>query len=476
MNEIRLFAPDTNRLRWSVGFFHFMEEQYVFLGQVEDKQWGWMGQEFNHPDVPSSSIAGYADATFDVAETFRVLAGFRYTNEKKERNGIGGGFTFACDGQVIGADGTPACSHAQQARYGTEGFRFKQDGRTDYTAGTDAESRVDTYVDGIESFGARDDYPALIYEANGEIREGVDVGTGFKEQHGRVSNNFPDFRLGVEWDVQPLNMLYLTFTSGHQSGGFNDTVYSDSAAPFSPIFGPETLYATEIGSKNTLLNKKLVWNAAAFLYTYDDYQTNNVQEFDNHGGATVSVRANTGNARILGLESDIVAHLPNGFNARTSVSLLDARFVDAEVVDTRVSYDVETLANNRVNLKDKFLPRAPQLGWSFGIEHNIPTDIGYFDWSLGGQTKSKMYMTQFNGEGFDLRGNKNPVFNDVVPWTTRLDASAGYVRSEGDIRIDAFITNITNMNYMTSLINPPNLNLRFFNPPRTMGVRMSLFR
>lgn len=467
VNEIRLFAPDDSRFRWSAGFFHFMEEQYVFLGTVEDKQWGWMGQEFNMPDVPSSSIAGYVDATFDITDTFRALAGFRYTNETKERHGIGGGFNFSCS--------SPACSPAQEARYGTEGFRFKQDGRKDYTEGTDRLSNVETYLDGIESFGARDDFPGLFYDADGNIRDGVDVGGGFREQHAKVSNNFPDFRVGVEWDIEPLHMLYLTFTTGHKSGGYNDTVYSEAASPFSPNYGPETLYATELGSKNLFLDKKLVWNASAFWYMYQDYQTSNVQEYANAGNATVSVRENTGDARILGLESDIVGHLPQGFTGRASISLLDARFVGAEVVDTRVSWDPVTLGQNRVDLKDNFLPRAPQLGLSYGIEQNIPTEIGYFDWSISGQTKSKMYMTQFNGEGYDLQGNKNPVFSDVIPWTTRFDASVGYTRPEGDIRVDAFISNITNMTYMTSLINTPNLNLRFFNPPRTMGVRVSMY-
>jgi iron complex outermembrane recepter protein len=475
VNEIRLFAPDTSRFRWSAGFFHFMEEQYVFLGGVEDKQWGWMGQEFNHPDVPSSSIAGYVDATFDITETFRALGGFRFTNESKARDGIGGGFTFSCDGSVMDDAGNPACNPAEEARYGTEGFRFKQDGRTDYREGTDARSRVETYLDGIESFGARDEFPDLIYDANGELREGIDVGGAFREQHGKVSANFPDFRVGLEWDVKPANMLYLTFTTGHKSGGFNDTVYAESAAPFSPTFGPEALYATELGSKNVLLDKKLVWNASAFWYMYNDYQTNNVRQYERASNATVSVRENAGDARILGLESDVLAHLPQGFNARASISLLDARFLGADVVDTRVSWDPAEQDDNRVNLEDNFLPRAPQLGLAYGIEQNIPTEIGYFDWSFSGQTKSKMYMTQFNGEGFDLRGNKNPVFSDVIPWTTRLDASIGYTRSEGNIRVDAFVSNITNMTYMTSLINTPNLNLRFFNPPRMMGVRMSMF-
>src|SRR5690606_29860025 len=189
--------------------------------------------------------------------------------------------------------------------------------------------------------------------------------------------------------------------------------------------------------------------------------------------ASNTVRENTGDARVLGLQADAVGYLPSGFTARASAMLLDARYLGAEVVDTRVSWTPES--QPRTNLEGNLLPRAPQLALSYGIEQSIPTAVGYFDWSLSGQTKSKMYMTQFNGEGYDLDGNYNPVFSDVIPWTTRLDASVGYTRTEGDIRIDAFVSNLTNMTYMTSLINVPNTNLRFFNPPRQVGVRVSMY-
>lgn len=471
VNEIRLFAPDTASFRWTAGFFHFAEEQYVFLGQVEDHTYGYMGQEFNHNDVPSGSIAGYVDATLDITDTLRALAGFRLTSEFKERHGIGGGFNFACNQTNVPEGET--CAGFNDERYGTEGFQFTQDGRTRYDEGgrtasaEDARERVDIYLDGIETFGARDTLEELLNQP------GADVGLGFREQHGDVSEVFPDFRVGGEWDVAPLNMLYLTFTTGHKSGGFNDTIYVEGEdRPYAATFESETLYATELGSKNVLLDRKLVLNAAAFWYAYLNYQTSNVQEFGPTEAST-TVRENTGDARVLGLQADAVGYLPNGFTARGSMMLLDARYLGAQVLDTRVSWT--PMAENTTDLEGNFLPRAPQLALSYGIEQNIPTAVGYFDWSLSGQTKSKMYMTQFNGEGHDLDGNYNPVFSDVVPWTTRLDASVGYTRTEGDIRIDAFVSNLTDMTYMTSLINVPNTNLRFFNPPRQFGGRLSMF-
>src|SRR5690606_3549632 len=214
VNEIRLFAPDTSSFRWTAGFFHFAEQQYVFLGQVEDHSYGYMGQEFNHPDVPSGSVAGYVDATLDITDAFRALAGFRLTSEFKERHGIGGGFNFACIPENVPEGET--CAGFNDERYGTEGFQFAQDGRTRYDEGgrsrsaEDARERVDIYLDGIETFGARDTLEDLLNQP------GADVGLGFLEQHGRVSELFPDFRVGAEWDLTPLSMAYLTFSTGHK--------------------------------------------------------------------------------------------------------------------------------------------------------------------------------------------------------------------------------------------------------------------
>jgi outer membrane receptor protein involved in Fe transport len=65
--------------------------------------------------------------------------------------------------------------------------------------------------------------------------------------------------------------------------------------------------------------------------------------------------------------------------------------------------------------------------------------------------------------------------SDDVPAYTRFDAGVGYTRPDGKTRIDAFVSNIGDIAYMTSLINTPGLNLRFFNPPRQFGVKITVF-
>ena len=58
------------------------------------------------------------------------------------------------------------------------------------------------------------------------------------------------------------------------------------------------------------------------------------------------------------------------------------------------------------------------------------------------------------------------------PDVVRVDP--GYTIPNGRLRVDAFVLNLTDVIYMTSLINTPNLNLRFFNPPRQIGARLTV--
>jgi outer membrane receptor protein involved in Fe transport len=61
---------------------------------------------------------------------------------------------------------------------------------------------------------------------------------------------------------------------------------------------------------------------------------------------------------------------------------------------------------------------------------------------------------------------------DVVPTYTNVNLGAGWTHPDGRLTISAYVNNAFNIAYATSIISTPNLNLRFYNPPRTAGVRM----
>jgi iron complex outermembrane recepter protein len=517
--ELRAFAPDDSRLRWTVGGFFFDEDQQVYLGQVADPSNGFAGGEFNMPNVQGGSFAGYVDATFDVVESFRVLGGFRATYEEKSRKG--GLFSLF--------RGFPSGDPA--FRNGTEGYRPAGLDRTDYAWPTGAdgnpdgsiENRVNLYLSGVESFGARDTVPQALCNdpvaaAPGEPQAPRLIpnpaGSGFRcangvrsdlnptifdaiPQNNEVDNVFLDWRAGLEFDLSKDNLLYLTVTTGHKSGGFNDTLPGvDQGQYFNTEYRPESVLSFELGSKNVFFERDLRLNASAFVYRYNDLVFQTIAGVPGGGmnvagdptaGGNSAVRQNAPDSTpIYGLDVDATYRLPAGLEAEVHVLLMQAKFTDGTIAtDTRIS---DTAAENyQVDLGGNWLPRVSPYTVNFTLSQLIFSSAGTFNWVIQGQTRAEHFMTVYNGNGELLEpapGEMAPAsaayrtlvrnpqrLTDVVPTYTRFDLGAGWKHPDGRISINGFVNNVGNIAYSTSIISTPGLNLRFYNPPRTAGVR-----
>lgn len=455
VHELRLYAPNSSRVRWTAGGFLFDEKQKAFLGATADRSGGYSGNEFNMPSVKDHSYAGYVDAIVDILKNWRGTAGARISTEAKSRDGIGYSYAFS------GLD--------PSTRFGTEGFRFAGFGRKDYSA--TPGGGVQDFLAGVANFGARDTLQMQLNNPGVSIDE-----SRLLEQHGKYSSTFVDFRVGTDVDLTPDNLAYVQFATGHKSGGFNDNIVIGGES-VAPTYKPEALYSTEIGSKNKFLDGKLAANFTAFWYHYVNQQFKAIQEIappsmPGQAGAATTVMYNAANSRVLGLEAELAGRLPFGLRADVAATLLDARFTSGAIADTRLGWDPKS--QPMTPLDGNFLPRAPQLSVNYALSQQIRTSFGKFDWSVAAQTRSIQYMTVFNGDGKDAKGNVNANLSDKVPSYTRVDINVGYTIPNGRLRIDAFVLNLTDVIYMTSMINTPNLNLRFFNPPRQVGARVTV--
>lgn len=500
--ELRAYAPDDSRFRWTVGGFFFDETQDVVLGLTSDPANGFGGGEFNMPDVKGGSLAAYADATFDVSESFRVLAGVRFTTENKTRENGFWGLWNGLPGTGLG-------------RFGTEGFNYQGLDRPTFTRDSDSvEDRVNLFLDGIESFGARDEVPqALCNDApEGEDRIALVDGNwrctagvredlpdnifDFVPQNNDVSTTYFDWRAGVEFDFSKDNLLYATVTTGHKAAGFNDTVNVGLENLFNSEYGSESIISFELGTKNVLMDRKLRLNASAFAYAYSDLVFQTIVQVqpdpdldDDTTPPSSAVRQNADAvATVLGLDIDAAYSLPAGIQARLHALLMDAKFGDGtDVQDARIGFGPDD--NYVVDVGGNWLPRASALTLNFSLSQLLFTEVGSFNWMVQGQTRTEHFMTVFNGDGETVldpadgvefptsdafnRIQENPSrLNDVVPTYTRFDLSAGWTHPDGRLAVSGYVNNLTNIAYATSIISNPGTNLRFFNPPRTAGVRM----
>jgi len=525
IGELRAFSPDTSRFRWTVGGFFFDEKQDAFLGQTSDPHAGYGGGEFNMPGVNGSSFAGFADGTFDITESFRVLAGVRLTKEHKDRkNGLWALWNNLPSSSAGGAEGEGF------GRYGTEGFKYKAFDRPTYTRGDSTTERINFFFDGIESFGARDTVPQAIcndppaavmgqpqqpriakvdgnFRCTNGIRDEILNGTlpgwnddiyQFVPQNNEVDNTFFDWRAGLEYDLTPENLTYLTVSTGHKAGGFNDTQDFGMTDLYNTDYKPESMIAFELGSKNTFLDRKLRVNGAAFAYLYEDLVFQTIvsvgedpdPDDPNVGPPASAVRQNApSTTTVLGVDLDIAYALPAGLEAEVHAMIMNSKFGDDTVVnDSRIGFGDTT----QVDLAGNYLPRAPVFTLNYTLSQLIFSEIGSFNWLISGQTVGKHYLSVFNGDGTgvlplaDTDPAQTPTaayialqadprrLTDVVDMYTRFDVGAGWTHPDGRLSINGYVNNLTDVVYATSINANPGSNLRFFNNPRTMGVRVKV--
>jgi iron complex outermembrane recepter protein len=101
-------------------------------------------------------------------------------------------------------------------------------------------------------------------------------------------------RAVLDYQITPDNLVYASVSRGYKSGGVNP--------PLSPVFsvpegfGPETVWAFEVGSKNTFGNVQL--NVTGFYYKYNDLQLSRIV-------ARTSVNDNV-SANVWGLEAEAI--------------------------------------------------------------------------------------------------------------------------------------------------------------------------
>jgi iron complex outermembrane recepter protein len=510
VGEIRAFAPDDSRLRWTVGAFLFDEQQDTFLGQTADRPQGFGGGEFPMPETNGDSIAGFADATFDVVETFRILGGIRVTKEHKDR----------FDGMWSLWTGFPQSTDNANdpVRFGTEGFQYWGTGRTQYElpANHTVEDRVALFLDGIKSFGARDnlpeylcadppaaamgeDQPQRLNMVNGRFQCAFGVhpdllatdgfGITVVPQNNEVDYNSVDWRAGVEYDLAPDSLLYFTVSTGHKAGGFNDT--AANMGLFDSEYDPEDVLAFELGSKNLLADRHLRLNASGFLYRYNNQVFQTIVSVTppdpdtGMGGSNTAVRDNAATSTMYGLDLDVMYALPAGFEVEVHALLMDARFGEGTIVnDSRLGFDIPQYP---VDISDNWLPRVSPLTLTYSLSQAIFTEAGMFDWIISGFTRTQHFMTVFNGEGQLIPPEDNVIpmtdsynalvenparLTDVIPAYTRFDIGAGWRHPDSRLSISGYVNNVFDTTYATSIIATPGLNLRFFNPPRTAGVRV----
>ncbi|MCH4247177.1 MAG: TonB-dependent receptor [Acinetobacter populi] len=209
----------------------------------------------------------------------------------------------------------------------------------------------------------------------------------------------------------PDQLLYLTYSHGEKSGGFNLSIPNAAGLEALKI-RPETVNNYEIGLKQSFLDNRLQLNTNFFWAEVEDYQTTSTVAGAT-AGTTVSIMANAGEIRTRGFEVDASYQPIQGLTLNLNTSWNDAiytKYSDAPNSAsasslTGISY--QDLTNERVyavpewtanfnfiyELKEKnswqpyFFGSYAWRDWSYGTldnaKENIINAYGLINFGLG---------------------------------------------------------------------------------------------
>lgn len=134
--------------------------------------------------------------------------------------------------------------------------------------------------------------------------------------------------LTLEYTLNDSVNAYAKVSSGYNAGSY--PVRASSQEAFNLTVDEETVTSFELGLKSDWLDRRLRFNAAAFLYDYDDLQVSDFQ-----AGSTILV--NAGKARISGFEFELTAIPWPGLTASLNYGYLDYEYREFEVGGVDVS-------------------------------------------------------------------------------------------------------------------------------------------
>ena len=294
------FSQEVQMLSESKGPFGYVAGLYFFKDKTD--QLGVFqvvrrpGTGFADTAVAETeSTAAYAQLSFAASNDLKLTAGLRYTVDKKK-------FKFANRnslGLVSAPTGPePAFTSLDDLVAGPAGFG---------SAGV-TNCGPNVFPGGLVALGAN--------------CGGVGNNTFFGATYSPVEFKKATGRLAAEYSLSKSQLLYLSYSTGFSSGGFNGSQAAMNSEA-TRTFNPQEVTAVEIGSKNRFLNNTLQLNVAAFMNRYTDQQE---QRQVPVGLTTASLLFNAAKAKANGVELEGEWRATRALTLGATLSVQEAKY------------------------------------------------------------------------------------------------------------------------------------------------------
>ncbi len=202
-------------------------------------------------------------------------------------------------------------------------------------------------------------------------------------------------RVILSWDVSDTAMLYLGWSEGYSSGGFNQDV---RMRPFEP----EISGNWEGGIKSTWFDNRVLLNVTLFHNTYENQQITVGRLVD--GNPTADL-INAQEATLYGVEAEFRAELPGGWYALGSYGWVDGEYDEFTVQDNQIGPPpdfVETIITR--DLSDTTVVRGAPYTYSIAVGNtHVFNDgsslTGQVGWAFRGRTYNTLETVRSSRQG-----------------------------------------------------------------------------
>jgi len=355
-------------LDWLAGLFYMKEENRSFVGDQLFLFGGLVAGNFMR-DLrnDTDSYAGFTQLTWHATDALSLTAGGRYTHEKK---------TVSVDEYIVLPIVLPGTipDYAPAAYPGAHG-------------------------------------PLLLaYDTADVAANGTDIRPTYSQ--------FTP-KLGVDYQLTPDVLGFVSWTKGFKSGGWNSRV--TDARDFVNV-KPEKVRSTEVGIKSEWFNRAVRANLTYYRADYTDFI---VTAINPATGGFVTV--NAAGMRSQGVEAELAWQVSSMLTLFADGGTIDAKY-------TRLSPDVEFPITNQVK-------RSPKFSGAIGYNAHIPIPIGALISNLTFSHQNRYYG--------DV-DNSGPA---LAPATNLTDFSIGYEAPQATWQVVASCKNCSNQQYFHSTLN-----------------------
>jgi iron complex outermembrane receptor protein len=250
----------------------------------------------------------------------------------------------------------------------------------------------------------------------------------------------------LSYDIADHVLAYVSYSKGFKGGLFNST------DPLGAAVRPTKLFATEIGIKADLLDRKLRINASVYDYDFQDLQVNQIISGAN-------VLRNAAQASIRGAEMDIDAIPFRGLRVNGSLAYLDAKF---DSFPNAPFYTILPVGGETLSTGDASglrLPQTPEFTGRALVEYGFDTSVGR--WTLQG--------TYYYNSGYvfspdnRLRQDAYDLVGGTIRWTS----------SDGQLELSVWGNNLGKSKYLSYAVQvAPFGDHGSPSPPRSYGVTL----